>query len=445
MMSAPRRVSAATIIVAVAIAAAIGVIIWVFSVVRDEEPPLDPTPIPTEVVAGPGTPVSTPAATPDSGDGPIVATQDLVTVLPIQRGSIENMLEYSPDRLADDSLPLSDVAEYADIEAWMRARDVETPRGPDDPAFGAWEDELENLAIPSVLSARATDEVWIDTYGFGLHDVHQVLAVGQAPDYVLIMRGHFDPDELQAAWAESGYQAIRRQDVTLWSLFPGDAVDLSAPASRPSLGNMNNVVLLDDGTLIATSRLARLEQAIRAARGDEPSLDENPEISALLARPTFPQRIDTAVILKGSLLAADPGSPMVATPAPVVSRRVTDATTPVTMEGPPSLPQATMMLASMDAGSGDVEPRFSLVFSYPTADDAAAAMFRADRAIRTAESPVTGMPYADRIDLRSTRMWAIGEERTIVELRATLLAGTDDWQAIIEQRDLGFVMWPWEP
>jgi len=444
MMSAPRRISAATIVVAIAIAAAIGVILWVFSVVRDEEPPIDPTPVPTEVAAGPGTPASTPAATPDSGGGPIVATQDLVTVLPIQRGSIENMLGYSPDRLADDSLPLSDVAEYADIDAWMRARGVETPRGLDDPAFGAWEDELENLAIPSVLSARATDATWVDTYGFGLHDVHQVLAVGQAPDYVLIMRGHFDPNELQAAWADSGYQAIRSQDVTLWSLFPGDAVDLSAPASRPALGNMNNVVLLDDGTLIATSRLARLEQAIRAAQGDEPSLDENPEIAALLARPTYPQRIDTAVILKGSLLAADPGSPMIATPSPI-NRETTGSTTPVTTEGPPPLPEATLMLASMDAGSGDSEPRFSLVFSYQTAEDAVAAMIRSDRAIRTAESPVTGLPYADRIDLSSLRTWAVGEEGRIVELRATLPAGPDDWLLIIEERDLGFVMWPWEP
>lgn len=444
MMSAPRRISAATIVVAIAIAAAIGVIVWVFSVVRDEEPPIDPTPVPTEVAAGPGTPASTPAATPDSGDGPIVATQDLVTVLPIQRGSIENMLGYSPDRLADDSLPLSDVAEYADIDAWMRARGVETPRGLDDPAFGAWEDELENLAIPSVLSARATDAAWVDTYGFGLHDVHQVLAVGQAPDYVLIMRGHFDPDELQAAWADSGYQAIRSQDVTLWSLFPGDAVDLSAPASRPALGNMNNVVLLDDGTLIATSRLARLEQAIRAARGDEPSLDENPEIAALLARPTYPQRIDTAVILKGSLLAADPGSPMIATPSPII-RETTGSTTPVTTDSPPPLPEATLMLASMDAGSGDSEPRFSLVFSYQTAEDAVAAMIRSDRAIRTAESPVTGLPYADRIDLSSLRTWAVGEEGRIVELRATLPAGPDDWLVIIEERDLGFAMWPWEP
>lgn len=103
------------------------------------------------------------------------------------------------------------------------------------------------------------------------------------------------------------------------------------------------------------------------------------------------------------------------------------------------------MLASMDAGSGDSEPRFSLVFSYQTAEDAVAAMIRADRAIRTAESPVTGLPYADRIDLSSLRTWAVGEEGRIVELRATLPAGPDDWLVIIEERDLGFAMWPWEP
>lgn len=438
MMRPPRRhVSAASVVVALSLIAAIAVIVWVLSIVRTEPTPADPTPIPS------GTPVSTPVATPSSSPGPRLVPQlPLVTVDRIDRGTLPELLRYSPDRLADDSLPLSDVAQYANIEAWMHDRHIATPEGPDDPAFAAWEEELDNLAIPNVLATRASDGAWAETYGFRLSDVDQVLAVGQAPDFVLVMRGDFEEEALLAAWAESGYQAIRSQDLTLWTLFPGDAVDLSAPASRPALGNMNNVVLLEDGTLIATSRLARLEQAIRAVRGEEGSLDENPAIASLLSRSTFPHRLDTAVILKGSILATSPATPVVmATPEDPVSGTVA---TPAT--DPAELPQASLMLAGLVAQPGlDAPPQLSMVLSYETADDATRAMIRADRAIRTSDSPVTGEPYNERIDLRWIRVYATGEDRYIVAMLAGLPLGTADWLPMIQERDLGFVMWPWTP
>jgi hypothetical protein len=438
-MNAPRRISTATVIVALALVASLGVILWVVSIVRTEPVPVDPTPVATSV------PVSTPAASPSPEPGLPLPRLPLVTVERIDRGTLPELLRYSPDRLSDNSLPLSDVAQYANIAGWMHARNIDIPDGPDHPAYRDWEAELENLAIPDVLATRANEDLWVETYGFGLSDIHQVLAVGQAPDFVLVMRGDFDAAALQAAWAESGYQALRREDLTLWSLFPGDAVDLSAPASRPALGNMNNVVVLEDGTVIATSRLARLEQAIRAVRGLEPSLDENPGIAALLAPGTFPYRLETALILKGSILATDPSTPAVmATPAlPMV---IGEATAIADGAAPPDLPQATLMLAGLEAPLGPDDPAtFSLVLSYDSADDAIRAMNRADRAIRLATSPVTGTPYLDRLDLRSIRTHATSSGPFVVEINGVLPEGAADWLAMIEERDLGFAMWPWEP
>src|SRR5690606_19767680 len=158
--------------------------------------------------------------------------------------------------------------------------------------------------LPAILATRADEPIWEQTYGFAITDVHQVLAVGQAPDFVLILRGDFDRDALQAAWVRSGYQAVASRNMTLWSLFPGDAIDLSAPASRPALGIFTNVVLLDAGTLIASSRITRLETALDVVRGGGGSLAATPGKATLLAPGGGALELVSAIISKGSVLEA---------------------------------------------------------------------------------------------------------------------------------------------
>lgn len=438
-MTPIRSLSTGTIVVALAVLATIAVVAAMVIIVRNEPAPVDPTPEPTIPAA------STPIATPEVTEEVMRPQLPLVTVQRVDRGTLPELLRYAPDRLADDSLPLSDVLQYADIDGWMRARDVSTPSGPDDPAFAEWDRELDNLAIPGVLVTRGNDDIWEETYGFRLSDVNQVLAVGQAPDFVLVMRGDFNADELHAAWVEAGYQAVRSEGRTLWSLFPGDAVDLSSPASRPALGNMNNVILLDDGTLIATSRIARLEQVIRVVNGASPSLVENPRIAALLPPATYPHRLQTAIVLRGTALAIDPATPVViGTPEPV---RTVDGATPVATQVPEaSLPRADLMLAGMDASPRTFgEPTFTLVLTYEEPSDAVLATIRAGWGIHHARSPVTGQPYHDRIEPHAIRTHVATGDRHVLYLTARLPEGPADWRDMLEDRDLGFVMWPWEP
>jgi hypothetical protein len=111
-----------------------------------------------------------------------------------------------------------------------------------------------------------------------------------------------------------------------------------------------------------------------------------------------------------------------------------------------ALPEATLMLAGMEAPfNPDEEPIFSMVLTYGTADDAVEAALRAERTIRHAESPVTGMMYRERFDLQSTRTYASREGQFALYLTAHLPLGTGDWLDLIEDRDLGFVMWTWAP
>src|SRR5699024_5339829 len=102
-----------------------GVITWVLK--DSDQGPLEPSPVVTEEpTAAPILPVPTPKPTSSFDPAPSPAP-----------GSLIHMLGYAPDRLADNSLPLSDIAQYADTQPWMTARGIETPTGPDDPAWDA--------------------------------------------------------------------------------------------------------------------------------------------------------------------------------------------------------------------------------------------------------------------------------------------------------------------
>lgn len=404
---------------AVGIVLAIFVIAAVINLVlQSDQGPLEPTPAPTmEPTIGPTLPAT--PATPEISFDPEPAPEP---------GSLLHMLTYAPDRLQDDSLPLSDIAQYANIELWMEAQGLPTPAGSDDPGWDAWHQQLPALAIPEVLATRGTDDVWIQTYGFGLHQVDQVLAVGSAPDYVMVMRGDFDEDNLLASWADSGYQAVRVDGVTYWSLYPGGSVDLSAPASRPALGNMNNLVLLEDGTLIATARSDRLEQTIGVVSGSNPTLADNPEIRTLLAAGTDPELLVTAVLLKGSVLEE-----LISAPTAVA--------TPV-----PEPPQASLVLAGLHV-QPDVEKRTTMVIVavYDSAPEAIDAHRRAMQQLTTGTSSITDTPYSDRVHPLSMRVLFSGDEKHLLLMHLTLVYGPTDWLQIIEDRDLGYLMWPRVP
>lgn len=397
--------------------AAIVIVAVISMVLRSDQGPLEPTPESTEQPTIGPTKIATPA-TPGITFDPAP---------PPEPGSLLHMLGYAPDRLQDDSLPLSDIARYANIERWMKSQGIETPTSPDDPAWEPWRAELSSLALPEVLATRGTDDIWMQTYGFGLHDIDQVLAVGSAPDYVMVLRGDFDSNAIHTAWADSGYQAVRVDDVTYWSLYPGGSVDLSAPASRPALGNMNNIVLLDDGTIIATARSGRLEQTIRTVNGTNPALADNADMQTLLAPGTAPESLLTAVLLKGNVLeesSITPTVPIVATPTP-------------------SLPQAKMLLVGLQLPTDAANrPTMVIVAVYDSADSATMAQQRAQKQLQAGTSAVTERAYADRATLLSIRVISASNGDRLLLVQLTLVHGSDDWLQIVEERDFGYLMWP---
>lgn len=411
----------------------------------------DPTPPPPGPTAASPAVDTTSTATP-ADDGAV----------PPRAGSLPDLLRYAPDRLADDSLPLTDVGRYADIGGWMASRGIPVsgivPGAPDDPALRAWQAELANLALPTSLAERALEPEWRQSYGFDLTQVHQVLVVGQAPDYVMILRGGFDPTQLQDAWVSSGYQAVEAEGTTIWTLFPGDTIDLSDPASRPAMGMLNNVVLLEDGTLVTAAKLPRLQSLLRVVNGTAPSLAENASVASLFGQATDSEDMVSAVISRGSLLESLPRD----LPRPVARTRppdgsvagalrtgVADAALDVQM------PEVDLVLFGLLLPSpGDVaaspmaetprsrtDSQVRLVLTFDDIDDARIARQVIERRLHGHLSPVTGGAYGQRYGSLRVRVLDAPGDPALVEVGATLPRGANDWLAILSDRDVGFAFW----
>lgn len=240
--------------------------------VATSEPPAAATPVPT--VTAPASPVAI--------DWP--------------PGSLPALLAMAPDWLDDEpGLPIQ--ATYADLSSWFRSHGLDAG-AIDDATF---RETIASLPLPEPVRDGGMTDAWRDAYGFDLRQVDAILAVGQAPNLVLIMPGRYDPEALYTTWVANGYQAVEIEETTVWSLMPGDRIDLSAPASRPALGMLNTMVVLEDGTLIATPRPSLMASTLRVIQGDDESLAANDGLQPALRR-----NVDAcaAILATGELLTS---------------------------------------------------------------------------------------------------------------------------------------------
>ncbi|HWK80012.1 MAG TPA: hypothetical protein VNP95_04560 [Thermomicrobiales bacterium] len=473
---------AVLVLVAVALVGVIASGVWM--VLRDKEPGTPPVPAATSTA----TITSTAGATAEDGSGTAIppspsaggspvagSTATIATTIapagtPVPRsGSLPSLLALAPDRLDDDSVPLPIVASYADLAAWSRVNGMAMPTGLDDPMLAAWTANLNALALPTSLGTRGTEAIWQESYGFTLTDVEQVLSVGAAPNSVTIMTGTFDRRTLEDAWVRSGYQAVKIEGVTIWSLFPGDTIDLSARASRPSLGSLNNIVLLDDGTLVAAAKLSRLQAVLKVLHGDQSSLAQNDAVRDLIAPLGDGEGVISVEIARGDLVEAPPAATAPATPGADGTR--IPVASPVATPQAPTVPEVRLVLVGLRAtGAGDVasvatpvaatpapfgtatpgrDPAVEMVVILAFADDADTTAIEARAAmtqrLAIGRSAVTGEPYARRYRDPLVQVAITPGRNAVVVMRAGLADGAADWLQVVETRDLGFAFWEQEP
>lgn len=370
-------------------------------------------------------------------------------------GSLPDLLRYVPDQLANDAPALPIVATYADLDRWTSG---EMP-------YVLADDAMQGLALPPVLATYGEDPEWVEAYGFGLTDVSQVLEVGQTPDHVTIMRGAFDEEELLTTWARSGYQAIDVEGVTVWSLFPDDWIDLSAPASRPALGNMNNLVLLEDGTLVAAAKISRLTEVLQVVNNDAASLDEHAEVASLLLAEPEAEDLLTATIVQGEIFASVPTAHAIENGSlESLAAWGLEGSVDLVRNEATALPPIELALIGVrgdDIEAGGATPNADdpSVSATPAPDDDALGMpvtfallletpeeadiglERLIERLETVTSSHTEVPYAETVSLEQAQALEMPDGPGAIVLHAGVVGEIGAWLTMIEARDLGFAEW----
>jgi hypothetical protein len=391
-------------------------------------PTVEPT---TDIIATPP-----PTRSPSTPVEPATPVDPDVPVWPV--GSLPQLLQMAPDLLAEGSLPLNDIASYSDIAGWMSAGGIEIPGSLSGAGTGEFASALVDLDLPASLREFGLDPRWPQTYGFDLTQVSQVLVVGQAPDVVLLMRGDFDPDALMAAWVASGYQPVELEGETIWTLAPGDGIDLTAPESRLSLGALNNLIVLEDGTLAASARMSRLGAVIRVGHGDAASLAENREIAPLLTPDTGIDTFVSAMLARGTLLQALPGAePPVGTP--VLSPAQSSPVAAPAQRLVPEMGEVAVVLAGIGRPVQGTVP-FTLHLVMDDAGTAAASAAMIEQQLASRPSSVDGRPYASILGPIT-----VTYQDAVVTVTASQPPPTFAWLHLVSERDLGFAFWSPDP
>jgi hypothetical protein len=119
------------------------------------------------------------------------------------------------------------------------------------------------------------------------------------------LRGRFDLDKLQAAWDAQGYKPIELEGtIAAASVSEDMSIDLESELGRIAFAKFNNVAVLEDGTLVYAPTLDALKSIVATSRGEQPSIADRVDVSALLAAQTEP--LASAAIVGGSIFQYAP-------------------------------------------------------------------------------------------------------------------------------------------
>ena len=212
------------------------------------------------------------------------------------------MLAMAPDSPASQF----QLATYVNVAAQLAALGVEPLTGMEDARVREWIRGVSLLPMTAPGAEHALNEGWRATFGFDYVQIDQMLVVGEPPDQITLLRGRFDVAEIRAAWRANGYQAVDVNGVTVASLAEEREFDLKTDVGRLSLGALNNMVLLDDGTLVLAPTLAGLTSVLDVVAGKRPPLGERSGVARLID--AVDANLVAATIVTGNALRG-PGIP----------------------------------------------------------------------------------------------------------------------------------------
>lgn len=369
--------------------------------------------------------------------------------------SLATMLRFVPVSVLGELHDAGTFLTFADSAAQLASVGVVAPASRDDPGFDRWRVATSGLAIADSLQ-YAFEPGWREAFGWNGFVMDRTLQFGQPPATVTILQGRFDRAAIDTALSAQGYPQVQIPGADIaWSRSPEPDVDLTSDGGRFTLGRMNTVALLPDGTMVAGGVLDGVMALVATATGGGATLAEETTVQQLLAAQSPP--LVAAVLLPGVALAGgvDPailrtgaGTPMpdldeiAATVATEAAARA--AMPPVllalfgrTAGGPLISPAASDGLATpaIPAGAPLALTRFTLLLASPEA--AAQAVPVIEDRLATGVSYASGKPWTEQ--LSGWRVVATPDAPVVVvevETDAPTL-----WYGLLYRRDLGFLSW----
>jgi len=384
-----------------------------------------------------------------SPNAPLAPVARTPTSSPAGAGSLRAMLALAPDVLAGPNRPTGQVAMYADQAAQLAAVGVAAPQSSSDAAGVArWTRATQWLTLPSPVGDHALIPDWRQTFGFDVFQISQSLQVGDPPNQITFLRGHFNANEVQGALTRDGYKRLDEAGVIVFSLRANATVDLTSKVGQLALASMNNAALLPDGTLVAASTLSNVRAVIAVAQGKAASLAQRVDIGALLG--ALATKLASAIIVPGSALRLNPAAAVVTsgpgTAAAAIATQVQalGKLPPVTLgligvtPGGPLPPASGGTPAPVPMGAGSARDVIALVMATQGAAEQAVPVI--ERRLATATSPVTQRPYNDLFSHSVVRA-VPGKPVVLVELTPSSSTLPGIVVSMLFQRDLLFVAW----
>ncbi len=158
---------------------------------------------------------------------------------------------------------------------------------------------------PLLREARMPD-MW-EFFGFSPFEVHRTLVAGASPGTLTLYAGGFDASTLPEIWEAAGYEHKSGMAGDYWTIGENAEMDMASPIQRLAIARMNNLAVLDGGTVVAAP-MAEFIEFVQAnlASGDASAADD-PAIAALVD--TLPESAVNVIALPGAGLEASSITP----------------------------------------------------------------------------------------------------------------------------------------
>ncbi|MGC4108173.1 MAG: hypothetical protein QM753_17755 [Thermomicrobiales bacterium] len=291
-----------------------------------------------------------------------------------------------------------------------------------------------SLALVSAGFQYAVSPDFETALGFQPLNVDRALEIGGPPNALSIYQGGLDRAKLEAAWRATGFQQVALGGgAVLWTLGEEGEIDTNSPIVAFGAGAFNNLLLLDDQTLLVARMGAVIRSVISRAAGDA-SVGRIAGVQEALA--AFSPTVVSSIGLNGSALTRSPRPGAAATPVvtgamPAISlaffgveagaRGEIDATGATPVAGAPS----------GDAGaSAKVEVRLVTA----SRSDAETAAATASTRWETMQSQVTNQPFSALMTLEASGVSAESETVATLDFASGPMPGR--WIQLVAMQDL---------